>query len=173
MDIRLSDNLRCIKGDGGKVARAEEKAYEVVMYNALIIPDPALIRLVRDSIIYAWAYAESAIDVSRLLNKGRCLIIKGSSDIELSLDELLNFKSKLKGSGGSGYSYKEITGMMVALKDDRTRRLRCMDVIEANERSFVNSGFRIDGCFEYLKAGVSLSSAFGYEHTIEREYMYE
>ena len=173
MDIRLKDNLRCIKGDGGKMAAAYEKAYEVVMYNSLIIPPESLILLVRDSIVYAWAYGESAMDVSRLLNRGRCKIIKGSSDIELPLEDIINFKSRLFESGGSGYTYKELMGMFTALTSDDIRRLRCMDIIEANQRAFYNSGFRIDGCFEYLRASVTLTSGFGYEHTIEREYQYE
>ncbi len=173
MDLRLSDNLKCIRGDGGKVAAAYAKAYEVVMYNMFKIPPEDLIKLVRDSIIYAWAYGESAMDVSRLLNKGRCLIIKGSSDVELSLEEVIDFRSKLFGSGGKGFSYKELMGMYVAQTGDDLRRLRCMDIIEGNCRTFYNSGFRIDGCVEYLRAKASLTSGYGYEHTIEREYRYE
>jgi hypothetical protein len=173
MDIRLKDNLRCIKGDGGKVGAAYEKAVEVVMYNTMIPPPPELIKLVRDSIIYAWAYGESAMDVSRLLNKGRCKIVKGSSDIDLSLEDIINFRSRLFETGGSGYAYKEWMGMFVALTDDTIRRQRLMDIIEGNLRTFYNGGFRIDGCVEYLRANVLLSSGYGYEHTIEREYQYE
>ena len=81
------------------------------MYNTLFIPPPELVELVRDSIIYAWAYGESAMDVSRLLNKGKCSIKKSSSDIELALEDIVNFKSHLFETGGSGFSYKEIIGM--------------------------------------------------------------
>lgn len=173
MDIRLKDNLRCIKGDGGKVAAAYEKAVEVVMFNTLIPPSPELIRLVRDSIIYAWAYGESAMDVSRLLNKGKCKIVKGSSDIDLSLEDIIDFRSRLFENGGSGYSYKEWIGMFMALTDDALRRVRLMDIIEGNLRIFYNGGLRIDGCVEYLRANVVMTSGYGYEHTIEREYQYE
>ncbi len=173
MDIRLCDNLRCIKGDGGRMAAAYARAYEIVMYNTLEPPPPVLVKLVRDSIVYAWAYGESAMDVSRLLNKGKCRIIKSSSDVELSLEDIVNFRSGLFGSGGEGFSYKELMGMFVSLTDDETRRMRCMDIVEGNCREFYNSGFRIDGCVEYLRAKASLASGYGYEHTIEREYLYE
>ncbi len=173
MALRLKDNLRCIKGDGGKMAAAYEKAYEVVMYNCLMVPPESLVRLVRDSIVYAWAYGESAMDVTRLLNKGRCKIKKGSSDIDLALEDIVNFRSRLFEGGGSGHTYKELMGMFVAMTGDDVRRLRLMDIIEGNLRGFYNSGFRIDGCFEYLRASVALTSGFGYEHTIEREYLYE
>lgn len=173
MDLRQEDNLRCIKGDGGKMAAAYEKAYEVVMYNSLVIPPPELVKLVRDSIVYAWAYGESAMDVTRLLNKGRCMTIKSSSEIELALEDIMNFRSFLFGNGGSGFTYKEIIGMFLAQTGDNLRRLRGMDIVEGNCRTFYNGAFRIDGCVEYLRADVSVHSSYGYEHTIEREYQYE
>ncbi|MCR4807214.1 MAG: DUF5702 domain-containing protein [Lachnospiraceae bacterium] len=173
MDKRLSDNLRAIRSDGGKMAAAYEKAYQVVMFNTLEIPDPALVRLVRDSIVYAWAYGESAMDVTRLVNKGRCQVVKASSEIDLGLNDLLNFRSRLFGSGGSGLSYKELMGIYVSAVSDDLRRKRSMDIIEGNLRAFYNPSFRIDGCYEYLRGRVSLSSAYGHDHTIEREYLYE
>ena len=173
LELRTSDNLSCIRGDAGKVMRAEEKAVEVVTLSTLNIPPPGLVELVRDSIIYAWAYAESVSDVSRLLNKGRCPAVKGFGDIGLGLDELLNFKSHIGQSGGNGIGYKDYVGIFLTEIDDRTRRLRCMDVIEGNFRVFYNDCFRIDGCFEYFEAEVSLSSGYGYAHTIKRDLTYE
>ena len=173
LKLRESDNLTCIRGDEGKVMEAEEKAAEVASFNMLKPPSPELIRLIRDSILYAWAYAESAIDVSRLLNKGLCPVIKNSSDIGLELDELMDFRSKLKGTGGAGISYKIYTGIFISELDDRTRRMRCMDIIEGNFRTFYNDRFRIDGCVEYLMASASFTSGYGYSHEIKRDYIYE
>lgn len=171
--LRESDNLSCIKGDAGKVAEAEEKAIEVASFNMLEPPPPELILLIRDSIIYAWAYAESAVDVGRLLNKGNCPVNKGSSDIRLTIPELMDFCSKLKQSGGNGISYKDHAGIFISELDDRTRRLRCMDIIEGNFRVFYNDRFRIDGCVEYLEAEASFTSGYGYSHTIKRDHIYE
>ena len=171
--LRESDNLRCIMADAGKVADAEEKAVEVATFNMLEPPPPELIRLIRDSILYAWAYAESAIDVGRLLNKGNCPVNKGSSEIRLSLDELPDFRSKLHQTGGTGISYKIYMGIFLTEVSDRIRRLRCMDIIEGNFRVFYNDRFRIDGCVEYLEATVSFVSGYGYSHEIKRDYIYE
>ena len=169
MTIRENDNLKCLKNDEGRLIAAESKARMVVFP----LEDELLIRLVRDSIIYAWAYAESAIDVSRLLNKGMCLVRKSARDIELSLEELLFFWSKLDSSGGSGISYKEYIGAFLLNTDDRLRRYRCMDIIECNFRSFYNDRFRIDGCVSYLEAEVMMNSGYGYSHSIKRDYIYE
>ena len=35
--------------------------------------------------------------------------------------------------------------------------MRCMDIIEGNQRCFHNGSFRIDGCVSYLEAGVEMS----------------
>lgn len=173
LKFRESDNLSCLKSDAGKVAQAEEKAVEAASFNMLEPPPPELVRLIRDSILYAWAYAESAIDVSRLLNKGRCPVNKRSSGIRLSLDELPEFRSKLSQTGGEGISYKDYAGIFVSELDDRTRRSRCMDIIEGNFRTYYNDGFRIDGCVEYLEASASFTSGYGYSHEIKRDYIYE
>ena len=173
LKIRESDNLAAIKGDAGKVMQAEEKAVEAASFNMLIPPPYGLIILIRDSILYAWAYAESAMDVSRLLSNGNCPVNKGSSGIRLTLDELLDFKSKLWQPGGEGLSYKTYAGIFLSGIDDRTRRLRCMDIIEGNFRMFYNDGFRIDGCVEYLEAEASFTSGYGYSHEIRRDHIYE
>lgn len=172
LKLREADNLACIRGDAGKVAEAEEMAVEVAAVNIFEPASEELILLIRDSILYAWAYAESAIDVSRLLNKGRCPVKKGSSDIELALDKLLEFQSKLKGSGGEGISYKIYAGIFLSQLNDKTRRKRCMDVIEGNIRTFYNDRFRIDGCIEYLEATASFTSGYGYSHEIKRDLIY-
>ena len=113
------------------------------------------------------------MDVSRLLSNGNCPVNKGSSDIRLTLDELLDFMSKLWQSGGEGLSYKTYAGIFLSGIDDRTRRLRCMDIIEGNFRMFYNDGFRIDGCVEYLEAEASFTSGYGYSHEIRRDHIYE
>lgn len=173
LKLRESDNLSAIKGDAGKVMQAEEKAVEAASLNMLIPPPYELIILIRDSILYAWAYAESAMDVSRLLNKGNCPVNKGSSGIGLSLDELLDFRSKLWQTGGEGLSYKTYAGIFLSQTDDRTRRLRCMDIIEGNFRMFYNDAFRIDGCVEYIEAEASFTSGYGYSLEIRRDHIYE
>lgn len=175
-ELREWDNLRCIRSDGGKLQAAWNKAYETVLFNMPLymeVPDPALVELVRDSIVYAWAYAESASDVSRLLNGGNCPVVKSGSDIRLSLDELLNFRSCLNGSGGNGLSYKDHIGVFLAETPDETRRLRLMDIIEGNFRCFYNDRFRIDGCVEYLEAEVEMVSSYGFSHVIKRDLIYE
>lgn len=176
LELRESDNLHCIKSDAGKMSAAWNKAVEVVILNMPLewgMPDPYLVGLVRDSIVYAWAYAESAVDVGRLLNNGRSPVIKSPSQVKLSLNDIMRFRSFLNDKGGQGISYKDYVGVFLEETDDRTKRMRCMDIIEGNQRCFHNGSFRIDGCVSYLEAGVKMSSGYGFSHEIKRDCIYE
>ena len=178
LKLRERDNLKCLKSDAGRMSEAWEKAYEVVLFNTPLymgtaVPDTELVRLVRDTIIYAWAYAESAMDVGCLLNKGRCPVKKGASEISLSLGELLDFRSKINGTGGRGISYKTYIGCFVTELPDTIITKRFMDIVEGNFRCFYNESFRIDGCVVYLEAEAELSSAYGYRNTIKRDHSFE
>ncbi|MCR5234310.1 MAG: DUF5702 domain-containing protein [Lachnospiraceae bacterium] len=175
-ELREWDNIRCIRSDGGKLQAAWNMAYDTVEYNMPVymeVPDAALVKLVCDSIVYAWAYAESAADVSRLLNGGNCPVVKSGPDIKLSLEKLLNFRSCLYGSGGAGISYKDYAGIFLTEIPDETRRSRLMDIIEGNFRCYYNDNFRIDGCVEYLEAEVEMTSSYGFSHVIKRDLIYE
>ncbi len=174
--IREKDNLVCIRGDAARVNAAYRKAEEAIL--PLVIaeglpPDPGLIEAVRDSIIYAWAYAESTVDVSRLLNKGRCPVRKRGSDIYLCVDDITGFRSFLNKTGGRGLSYREFLALFLSELKDKTRRLRCMDIIEGNMRSYCNGEFRIDGCVGYLRVKAQISSRYGYDLEIIRDCRYE
>lgn len=176
LELRESDNLRCLRSDSGRMNEAWDKAWDVVSMNMPLdwdMPDPYLVGLVRDSMICAWAYAESAVDVGRLLNKGKCPVNKGSSDIRLSLDDIMSFRSFVNESGGQGIGYKEYIGVFLEQTPDIIRRKRCMDMIEGNQRCFCNESFRIDGCVGYLEARVSMTSGYGFSHEIKRDCLYE
>ncbi len=174
--IRESDNLRCIRSDPGRMEEADALARETAelcIADPLAFPVEEFTELIRESIVYAWAYAESAVDVSRLLNGGRCPVNKSSSDIALNACDITDFMSYLNGVGGSGPGYRDYIGVFLKKTDDRLRRLRCMDIIEENCRMYYNDCFNIDGCVDYLEAEAGLSSGYGYSHKITRVRYYE
>ena len=169
LEKRESDNLACIKNNPAYIASAEALALSVVGEYL----NPSLIKLVRDSIIYAWAYAEAALDVSRLISGGRCQIQKSSQDIELSVVELTKFRNRLHQKGGSGADYKDYIGAMLIDVKDSDLKYRSMDIIEFNIRAFSNDKFKMDGLFNYLSAEAGFESGYGYSHSIKRDYIYE
>ncbi len=170
LEKRESDNLDAIKSDALKVAKAKSRAIFILGEKSV---DPYLVKLVSDSIIYAWAYAESAIDVSRLLNGGRCVIKKTGNDIELNINELLLFQSRLRESGGKGEDYLDYLGGLIINVPLNVVKYRQLDIIEINLRSYRNDGFRADCLIEYMEGNGYFSSRYGYSHSIMRDLRYE
>ncbi len=169
MEIRNSENLNCLLSEEGKCEEAQEVADRLVGAFELA----GLTEAVRDSIIYAWAYAESAIEVGQLLSGGKVVIKKQERDWILPLEELLEFPKYMGNQGGNGFTYEEYLGFFLRQADADQKIARCMDIMEINIRQSKSQWFRIDGCVEYLDAEVFFESRYGYYYQIRREFGYE
>ncbi len=128
--------------------------------------------LLGEAIIYAWAYAESLIEVNRLLCGGKCDMNASRSRFILPLEELDSFTEYLGEGGGMGLSYKEYLGLMLYKCDLSGLKNRFMDIVEMYMRRIENDSFRVDCLVEYAEAQSSFSSVFGYEKTVKRAYEY-
>ncbi len=169
LELRESENLSCLLSEEGKCEEAEKLAEQLT--GAFEIG--GLTEAVRDSIIYAWTYAESAIEVSRLLSGGKVTVKKQSGDWILPLEELLEFCEHMGKRQGSGLTYEEYLGIFLHGSNADQKIARCMDLVEMNIRQSRNQSFRIDGCVEYLDAEVRFASGYGYRYQIRREFGYK
>ncbi len=169
LQLRESENLSCLLSDKGKYEKAEKISKQLV--GAFELRD--LTEAVRDSIIYAWAYAESAIEVSRLLSGGKVMVKKQGKDWILPLEELSELCEYMGRRDGNGLSYEEYLGVFLRGADADQKIVRCMDLVEINIRQSKNESFRIDGCVEYLDAEVLFESRYGYRYQSRREFGYE
>lgn len=169
LELRESENLSCLLSEKGKCEEAEKLAKRL----AGAFEIAGLTEAVRDFIIYAWTYAESVIEVSRLLSGGRVEVRKQARDWILPLEELFQFREYMGKREGSGLTYEEYLGIFLRRADADQKIVRCMDIVEMNIRKSENQTFRIDGCLEYLDAEVSFKSAYGYQYQIRREFGYE
>lgn len=168
--LREAANVAYLYGDEEKLAEAEELA--VLLADGLEVP--GLIEALTHALLYAWGYAEAALDVNRLINDGQVPVMKSSEDWRLPLKDLLVFRSYMGEGGGSGLCYQEYLSAYLAKETMSEKRKRCMDMIEANVRNMEgNSYFRMDGCAEYIEAYAEISSDYGYAYDILRSYGYE
>lgn len=162
-------NVIYILTDSAKIAEAEAMAAAL----SAVTLQPALLVPVKYTILFAWAYVESLMDVRRLLKGGRVPIFKTAADWKTGINSLLDVKGSLTGGEeeGSGLSYQEYLAVMVFLQDGSTRTKRAMDVIEMDIRKTPgNSNFRLDACFDTYTAEISVSSRFGYTYELSRQY---
>jgi hypothetical protein len=170
IQMRERANVNYLFEHSGK--KEEAHALAVLILTGLALPE--LEEPLTDAILFAWGYAEAALDVNCLLVGGRVPAMKTDSDWRLPLKDLLLFRNYMGEGGGSGLSYEEYLHYFLYKSDDVRNRMRCMDVMEADVRlAEGNSSFQIDGCVEYLKATVETVSGFGYQHSITRDFGYE
>ena len=124
------------------------------------------------SLLYAWAYAESVVELSRLLYGGR-VEMEGYSDPQVvPLDELEDFVSYCASTGGSGENYTDYLTGLLADTGRAEKTMRCMDLIEQNIVHIGHPGFRIDAGVTYFDAKMHVQSIYGHACEIKREYGY-
>lgn len=166
---REAANVLYIISDSAKVAEAEAMALALTA----VMLCPELVEPVKYTILFAWAYVESLQDVKDLLRGGRVPIYKTSADWKTGINSIKNVRGSLKDTEGSGrgLSYKEYLEIMLFLTDSHDRTFRTMDIMEMDIRKTPgNSNFRMDGCFDTYRAGLSVTSGFGYSYEMERLY---
>lgn len=169
--LRETANVVYLFSDSGKMAEAEAMALAVTSAIAL----PELAELVKISLIFAWAYAESVYDVRTLLQGGKIPIIKDSETWHYSISGMLDFASDASAgtADGIGISYEEYLRIFMAAENVGIKTNRAMDIIEMDVRKCEgNRYFRLDTCVDYLQAEVLVSSSYGYNYSITRSYCY-
>lgn len=170
MEMRERANVDFLFHNAEKKSQARELAILILTGLGRLELEEAL----TDAILFAWGYAESVLDVNRLLMGGKVPTVKTSGDWRLPLEDLLFFRNYMGSGGGNGLGYEDYLHYYLYQSNHVDNRLRCMDIIEANVRLADNhQGFQLDGCLEYLEATVETKSDFGYQHNITRDFGYE
>lgn len=176
--IRETANVVYLFSDSVKMAEAE--ALAIAVTSAVAVPE--LAELVKVSLIFAWAYAESVYDVRSLLQGGRIPLLKSEETWHYSLSGMLDFASNTRiegeategeGTEGAGLSYGDYLRVFLATKEVREKTYRAMDIMEMDVRKCPgNSCFRLDTCVDYVEVKVYAGSKYGFSHEITRTYYY-
>lgn len=170
--IRYVTNAAYLFSSSAKMAEAGELAAIVTSG----IASPQLYEAVKITILFAWCYAESIQDMRIIFDGNKAAAVKSDGTWNIPLSELLMFSSSLDSyrSAEGGMGYEEYLRSFLFLKDEKTLRMRLMDLMEMDIKDTQgNQYFRMDRCIYQLKAEVNVSSAYGYGYSICREYSYE
>ncbi len=168
---RQASNMLYLFTNSAKIAEAEVVAATV----SAILFNPELFDLIKYSILFAWTFAESVVDINILLSGGRVPLFKSDSTWQLSLSNMFFFRSFMKGGDcGEGLYYKDYLKIRLWMTDPAEKTMRMMDVIEMDVRKTAGNGaFKIDHCLDTYCAEISVGTRFGYDAKIERVYGYE
>lgn len=146
---------------------------------------PLLTPLYQAAIDLAWIYAESVVDVKKLM-KGECVpLVTTYEDWDLALENVINnteeaFDDGIKTSEKARENEKEIGSplemkysdylrLLLYMQNEKEKNMRLMDVIEMDIRyKNGNSNFKLDNCICDYTVQIGIESDSGYEYFYER-----
>ena len=157
---REASNLAHILSSPAKMAQVEALAASVAALTLL----PWLQPVVKYSIILAWSFAESMVDIRALYKGEKVPLIKTDESWHLSIENLASYKSHLDVTKGSGHglAYVDYLKIMVFMKGrdvtiPRLANLMEMDVRKAEGTSL----FCLDHCLDCFTVYLKTRSKFG------------
>ena len=164
-------NVACVY----QSALMQQQATEVAIAATSIIGQPELEEAVKQAILLAWAYAESAKDMRILFDGNKLSNIKKEEDWNTPIDQILDFKSHLDEYHipSGEMEYKDYLYCFLLLQDKETLNKRLMDIMEIDIRlTSGNGNFRMNNMIYQLYADVNVSSKYGRGYSINRGFSY-
>ncbi len=170
--VRYAANAMLILTDETLIAQAEAAAVAV----ALVTLCPEVKEPLTQAILYAWAFAESCVDIRTLLDGGKVPLIKSAESLVIdSVPKVLGYKLYLDEgkSVETGFSYMNYLQLLMLPVSGEKKLTRSIDLIENRLRNMQGyENFKMDNCIEYLEAEVKIKSGFGREYQVKRSFGY-
>lgn len=132
MNIRTVSNYTYLLTDSTKQAEAETMALTLCSLIAL----PEITEVVKQALLFAWAYGEGIVDTRALLKGNKIPLVKTSENWQLQLSNLVTLGTENEvvneKNSESGLSYQDYLKGLLLLEDAGTLSMRCLDLVESN-----------------------------------------
>lgn len=147
--MRFPVNYGFLLSDSVKKAEAETMAATL----AGVIALPALVGVIKQAILLAWAFGESIMDVRSLMSGGKIELLKNRENWKLQLSSVLKLGKEDVDVQKSekGLSYREYLRMLLFLQKEEECTMRSLDIVEMNIRQKRGNFFRVDSCVSKLE----------------------
>ena len=165
--IRFAMNAEAVFSDGDLVSEAAGLAegLQAVSLN------PAFLKPVTESILYACAYLEALSEVKVLLEGGRVSLGKENWVIRPAMIAEAGIQGGQNIS--SGISYEQYLAGMISALPEKERNYRAIDIMEMDIRMLTgNTGFAMDCCVERFRAQIQAAGSIRGNYLIDRTYGY-
>lgn len=169
-NYRCALNYAYLLTDSEKQLEAETAAAAL----ALVSGVPALEPVLKQAILFAWAYAEGMVDAKTLLH-GKCVpLLKTRQDWVLGIDGIFELGKNSVPEGknqGGGYDYDKYLQMLLIIEKKDQLCIRAMELIEEHLR-VEKSWFYMDHCIVGLRVNMTshLKRNITYRFLEERQY---
>ncbi len=168
---REASNYIYILTDAEKV----EFANGIALVVSILARCPQLQEPVKQSILFAWSFAESISDLHILFDGGRVPLVKGKETWKLSYESMFGLGNSISGTDGSkGLTYEDYLRIMLLVEGGKKKSYRLMDIMEMDIRKTKgNTNFKMDYCLDEFCAKIQMGDKSGFTADIERIYGYE
>ena len=167
LSIRMALNYAYLLTDKAKQAEAETMATAL----ATALKSPALMGLIKQAILFSWAYGESILDM-RVLYKGeRVPVVKSSENWQLQLENLVKLGTsdevQEEKEVAEGMDYGDYIKAFLFMEEKEKLCMRAMDLLE------LNLGIQMDDCVTAMEVESTLEIQMGIQDVFLTEFQYE
>lgn len=140
---------------------------------------PELEPLFNAAICAAWIYAESTVDVRRLLDGKGVSLVTTRAEWDTTLEKVIagnfinDFPENLT-QALTAFRYKDYLAMLLFLTDTKEKTYRMMDIVEMNMRHrFGYETFRMDNCMAAFEIQALVECNNGYCVLVKKQFGYQ
>ena len=167
LSVRMALNYAYLLTDKMKQAEAETMATAL----GTAMKNPALIGLIKQAILFSWAYGESVLDLRTLYEGERTPVIKTSANWKLQLENLVKLGTADEVGKGKkieeGMNYGDYIKAFLLMEKREVLCMRALDLME------LNLGIRMDDCVTALEVKSTLEMQMGIKDTFLTEFHYD
>lgn len=137
--IREGANLAYLLTDSEKKSQARILSQTLLGFTGI----EAVIIAGQYLILGVWAYAESIVDLKKLMKGGKVPLVKNDDSWVLTLDAMLNMDFKDDSNSDSGLAYDDYLRMLLLIADKSVKNMRTMGAMELKMIELGHANFRM------------------------------
>lgn len=166
LGIRIGLNYTYLLANQEK--QAEAMAMALGLSSLMLAPEAA--EIVKQAVLFAWAYGESILDLRSLYAGKKVPVVKNDANWTLQLSKLSSLLTKEAIENAAqeeqGLTYQEYLRTLFLLEKEEVLSMRALDLIE------VNLGIQVDDCITALQIRSRYEMQRHVKDTFLTEYMY-
>lgn len=167
ISVRVAMNYAYLLSDETKQAEAEVIA--LVLSSLMTVPQAT--EIVKQAILFSWAYGESILDLRVLLKGDKVPLVKTAESWQLQLSNLMRLAAGEEVAGQThfeeGVTYNDYLKTFLLAEKKETLSMRALDLVE------LNTGVQVDDCITQLKIKSTCQLRRGITYTFTTNYEYE
>lgn len=165
--IRVAINYAYLLTDQAKQTEADVIALAL----SSLMTAPEAREIVKQAVLFAWAYGESIVDLRALIKEKKVPLIKTAETWQLQLSNLFQLETGEEIAGeenfSEGVTYEDYIKALLAAEEKEVLCMRALDLME------LNTGVKVDECVTKLEIKSKCKLPRNITYTFMTGYEYE